>query len=675
MRSGLQSRFSGNINYANLNGINGWLFDSNNPSTSVRFHLFINGQRVGAFRASRVREKTNARGSVSRRLGFHIPVSDAWPLSDRSILVIQPCDCADFHLTALFANPAEASTPTIVTPEYNLDVQNPPSVDISSVVHTTMQKHILPTLKQHTGNKDWPTIADLNRSLLLEVPDLDKSLLLLGRGSLYAKAFEDARRTLSIACLLYPDLVDAHYYCGVTHARAGGHAAAVPYLRRSLALDPGSIRSKRDLADALARSARGLPRDDRRNAIENEALTLFLDVVAAEPSDAIVLRAARLAFDLSLFAVALELFQTVVAEQPAHIQALTGVSRCLVGLRRISEALRTAKRITEIDPDNETARYQLRVLRFLNDDAGGPGEEDRYGALEALAEDRLRLVDADGAAVTFDETTVAADIAARLSAAEAVWLEVGAAAARPGLAPFVPASPLDARFGCHRFREDATGVERVFWHRDALTELVRSTGTVPSPSRLRAFEALYLPGFRVPQSGDTVIVMSRHGIVKFGGGEHFIESMADHYRSIGLDPVIVGISNERAGEAGRRGDRRYAFVGENPSSLRDLVLRIGATLVHGISGSGMLAASALEMTNVQFVYGVHFWREALGSDAGDAFFDEAGEPIPRSEFEFVLTRAATVYANSHYTRDVLEAAFGVRCPVVYSVPHDLETAA
>ena len=675
MRTGLQSRFSGNINYANLDGINGWLFDSKNPSASVRFFLFINGRRVGTFSASRVREKTNARGGTSRRLGFHIPVSDAWPLTDRSILVIQPCDCVDFHLTALFEGRADAPADTTAAPDYNLYVRTVPTLDISSVVHHTMQQHILPTLKQHTGNKDWPTIADLNRSLLLQVPDLDKSLLLLGRGSLYAKAFDDARRTLSIACLLYPDLVDAHYYCGVTHARAGDHAEAVPYLRRSLALDPGSLRSKRDLADALARSARGLPRDDRRTAIENEALTLFLDVVAAEPSEAIVMRAARLAFDLSLFAVALDLFQRVVAAQPTHIQALTGVSRCLVGLRRISEALRTAKRITEIDPDNETARYQLRVLRFLNDDAGGPGREDRYGALEALTDDHLRLVDADGSAVTFDEASAAADIAARLSAAEAVWLEVGSAAARPGLAPFVPASPLDARFGCHRFREDATGAERVFWHRDALTELVRSTGTVPSPARLRAFEALYLPGFRVPQSGDAVIVMSRHGIVKFGGGEHFIESMADHYRGIGLDPIIVGISNERAGETGRRGNRRFGFVGENPSSLRDLVLRTGATLVHGISGSGMLVASAIEMMNVQFVYGVHFWREALGSDAGDAFFDETGAPIPRSEFEFVLTRAATVYANSHYTRDVLETAFGVRCPVVYSVPHDLEAAA
>lgn len=536
-----------------------------------------------------------------------------------------------------------------------------------------MQKHILPTLKHHTGQKDWPTIADLNRALLLQVPDFDKSLLLLGRGSLYAKEFEDAQRTLSIACLLYPGLVDAHYYCGISYLRAGDYPQAVISLRRSLALDPGSLRSKRDLADALARAARSLPRDESRAAIENEALTLFLEVASAQPSLEITLRAARLAFDQSRFAEALELFRTVADEQPAHIQALTGISRCLVGLRRISEALLMAKRIAEIDPNNETARYQLRVLRFLDDDDEGPQQEGRFGALEIFSDGRIRLDGAGDEAAAAGKPS-AAEVAQQLSRAEAHWLEICAEGVRPA-EPFTPDQPLDARFGCHRFREEASGRERVFWHRDALAELIRAAGAVPSLARLQGLESLYSPGFQAPKAGDRVVVMSRHGIIKFGGGEHFIESMADHYRSIGLDPIIVGISNARAGETGEIGGRRYAFVTENPSSLRALVLETGATLVHGISGTGMLVASALEMMNVQFVYGVHFWREALGSDAGDAFFDKAGAPIPRREFEFVLTRASSVYANSHYTRHVLEDAFGVRCPVVYSVPHDLERAA
>jgi len=663
--------YSGHINYANSTGINGWLLSAYEDVSKIKFFLFIDGLKIGTFVAARVRVKINARGVSRRRLGFHIPLSAEWAVTDRSIIVIQPCGSTDFHLSALFTNDRNVSQPPAATPDFNLEVPTNGSIDLSLVVHETMQKHILPTLKHHTGQKDWPTIADLNRALLLKVPDFDKSLLLLGRGSLYAKEFEDAQRTLSIACLLYPDLVDAHYYCGISYLRAGDYPLAVASLRRSLALDAGAVRSKRDLADALARAARGLPRNEQRAAIEEEALTLLLEVVSAQPSLEITLRAARLAFDQSRFAEALALFQRVADEQPEHVQALTGISRCLVGLRRISEALLMAKRIVEIDPNNETARYQLRVLRFLDDDEG-PQLEGRIGALEIFADGRIRL-DGTGEPVAAGKPS-AAEAAQRLSRAEAHWLEICAEGQRPA-EPFIPDQPLDARFGCHRFREPASGRERVLWHRDALAELIRAAGAVPSLARLAVLESLYLPGFQAPKPGERVVVMSRHGIVKFGGGEHFIESMADHYRSIGLDPIIVGVSNARAGETGEIGGRRFAFVGDNPSSLRALVLETGATLVHGISGTGMLVASALEMMNVQFVYGVHFWREALGSDAGDAFFDKAGAPIPRREFEFVLTRASSVYANSHYTRHVLEDAFGVRCPVVYSVPHDLERAA
>ncbi len=243
-----------------------------------------------------------------------------------------------------------------------------------------MRRRILPTLKHHTINKDWPTIADLNRSLLLKLPDLDKSLLLLGRGSLNAKEFEDAKRTLSIACLLYPHHVDAHFYCGVAHLRSGDYTAAAHCLRRSLALDPASLRCKRDLADALARSAQSLPRDEQRAAIEQEALSLFLQVAAAQPSAEIILRAAGLALEQSQFAEALELFRAVVKAQPAHVPALTGMSRCLVGLQRASEAMSVAKHIVEIDPNNETALGQLRELRFINDNDDRAQQERRIAA-------------------------------------------------------------------------------------------------------------------------------------------------------------------------------------------------------------------------------------------------------------------------------------------------------
>lgn len=664
-------RFAGNFNYANESGINGWLLDRQNPEDRIKFNLFVNGTLKGGFVAARVREKINANGAVSRRIGFHLQISSDWNLSNGAIITVQPCAFPDFHLTASFQGAAETREAAEQSVEEGPAVASPDH--LSRMVHGTLQKAILPTLKHHTDQKNWPEIANLNRVLVLDVPQFEKSLLYLGRGSLYAREYLDAQRTLSIACVLYPDFFDAQYYCGVAFLRSGDYDTAISYLSKALEIDENSLRAKKDLADALERSVRRLPREGERSAIEIRALTLLLEVIAAQPSVDVTMRAARLAFDQNRFEQALELFEIVLAERPDHVQSLASKSRCLVGLQRISEALATARRIAEIDPNNETARYQLRILRFLSDEDENRSEA-RAGLLTMQADGAFRLDDGEGTAALLLPASPFNDAANQLSNAGALWLEVVAEGAAADRRPPFP-QRLGTRFGCHKFRNEDDGVERVFWHRDALAEIVRSTRQTASLSHLDRFERLHLPAHQPPSPGDTVIVMSRHGIVKFGGGEHFIASMADHYESIGLNPIIVGHSTERAGETGTLGGRRFAFVSDHPSSLRALVLSTHATLVHGISGTGMQCASALELMNVQFIYGVHFWREALGSDAGDAFFDDGGAPLPRPEFEFVLTRASTVYANSDYTRQVLDKAFGVRCPVVYSVPRDLEMVA
>ena len=145
--------YSGHINYANSSGINGWLLDTNKDTSKIQFYLFIDGTKVGRFVAARVRLKVNARGSVSRRLGFHIPLSAEWAVTDHSIIVIQPCESSDFHISALFVRERTPAPPPVVIPEYNLKSQDEGPVDIPLVVHETMQKHILPALKHHTGQK------------------------------------------------------------------------------------------------------------------------------------------------------------------------------------------------------------------------------------------------------------------------------------------------------------------------------------------------------------------------------------------------------------------------------------------------------------------------------------------------------------------------------------------
>jgi hypothetical protein len=146
--------------------------------------------------------------------------------------------------------------------------------------------------------------------------------------------------------------------------------------------------------------------------------------------------------------------------------------------------------------------------------------------------------------------------------------------------------------------------------------------------------------------------------------------MAEHYRTIGYEPSILGTRPEFRGQTGVSNGFPFAFVADSPAELRRTFLSADVRLVHAISGLGFAVAEALSYTNIPFIYGVHFWREALGTDTDENFFDDGGQPLARPEFHYILSRASTVYANSEFTRDVLERAFGVRCPVVFSVPRE-----
>jgi hypothetical protein len=151
-----------------------------------------------------------------------------------------------------------------------------------------------------------------------------------------------------------------------------------------------------------------------------------------------------------------------------------------------------------------------------------------------------------------------------------------------------------------------------------------------------------------------VVVTSRNGGFKFGGGEHFIESVAEHYAEEGYSPVILGTRPELRGEERVFNGVRHVFIEDSAAAFRRFVIENDVALVHAISGMGFTVAEALRFMNVPFVYGVHFWRELLGGD-----------------LKVVLARAAVVYANSRYTQKIIEDSFGARCPIIYSVPREV----
>jgi hypothetical protein len=215
------------------------------------------------------------------------------------------------------------------------------------------------------------------------------------------------------------------------------------------------------------------------------------------------------------------------------------------------------------------------------------------------------------------------------------------------------------------------------WRRDALLDLIDS-GLVDSGSwaEFDRFEPVYaLDRGPVPARPATVLI-SRNGSHKVGGGGHFLASMADHYQTLGHQPIIVGTYPEFVGQTGIADGVPFAFIEGTAAALRRFFLSNDIRFVHVMSGLGFAVAEALNYSNIPFVYGVHYWREVLGTSDSGPFFEPDGSPIVRPEFHWILTSAATVYANSEFTREKLEKAYGVRCPVVFSLPRDLaqETA-
>jgi hypothetical protein len=173
-----------------------------------------------------------------------------------------------------------------------------------------------------------------------------------------------------------------------------------------------------------------------------------------------------------------------------------------------------------------------------------------------------------------------------------------------------------------------------------------------------------------PKRGVAALI-SRNGAELYGGGEHFLENVAEHHIRQGFEPIIVGTRAELRGEERLFNGRRCVFVGDTAADLRKLFLENDVSLVHAISGAGYPVAEALSFTNIPFVYGVHFWNELLGDPQQSDYFDDVtGAGRFRREFQLILSRATAIYANSRFTQKIIEEGFGVRCPIVYAVPRE-----
>jgi glycosyltransferase involved in cell wall biosynthesis len=205
----------------------------------------------------------------------------------------------------------------------------------------------------------------------------------------------------------------------------------------------------------------------------------------------------------------------------------------------------------------------------------------------------------------------------------------------------------------------------MLWRRDYLQALLR-TGLVADDAGRAALAALagrnpfvFGPGIQRPARRGRALLVSAFGMRKFGGAEHFLGQMAGLYEGLGYHPRIIGMHD--------------ADAPAHPDALLRLAIEQEAVLAHVVSGLGYEVAAALRFLDIRLVFGAHFWREIFHPrTAGTGYYPDCPEDhVPRRSFPLLLADCDAVYANSEFSRDVVEDQAGMRVPVIPSLPDDL----
>ncbi|HEU4381929.1 MAG TPA: DnaJ domain-containing protein [Anaeromyxobacteraceae bacterium] len=159
---------------------------------------------------------------------------------------------------------------------------------------------------------------------------------------------------------------------GREHLEAGRYAQAANDLMTASSLDPRSAEAKELAAEARRRAAgergkeayeRGLAAEAVNNA--PVALAFFLEAVSADPSNPrYPIAAARVSLAVGDRQSARQLAETAVRIAPRHAPAHEALGAVLAAEGLAKEAKKELERALELDPSLESARGQLKKLRW-----------------------------------------------------------------------------------------------------------------------------------------------------------------------------------------------------------------------------------------------------------------------------------------------------------------------
>jgi glycosyltransferase involved in cell wall biosynthesis/Flp pilus assembly protein TadD len=545
---------------------------------------------------------------------------------------------------------------------------DPAALEIVLDAATADRADIVPTLERTVERlfqkRLWPEVITVCARFRDDIWDRPRLLAWYGRALLYARETGAATDILLRVRELQPDRHTDVFYLGLAFGRQGRWREALEVLEACVAHDPRRAKYHYEAGRALVQlgfGAYGLMPEDRTSL--RKAADAFETALEIDDRDWRYYRElSSLSLSLGQGEKAYELARAATEQAPTEPRALTELAKVCVRLDRIPEALVAAQQALALNPGNDTSKFNVRLITRLAESAR-PSPETSVGYPAARGDSLESALLAEPAEwVVLDRDAVPNDA------------EVGS---------------LVTRFGFTW----AAGIRRsgdtdpLVWRRTFLLSLL-SAGVAPAGADVAALArtaashgqfAIAEPELERQLHGSfserrRVLLFSQYGIRRFGGGEHFLQQMAHLYRGLGFEPVVVGTQPERLGEYGEQDGLRYVFIGRSPDEIVRLAAEERAVLVHVISGLAFDLAVSLRAFDIRVIHGVHSWRDMYApTTTHDGYFPDIDRAsAKRPEFDVVLQDSAAVYVNAEFSRAELERAYGVRAPVIYSLPDDVE---